>query len=153
MKRFAKRPVVIVLLTSSVSCGGKLDVPKGAIADAQPTGIVKRELTVARPEVTFQIRHPWNRGNTVKVRLNIDGLRAYGLTKEDVMRALTPSGIVDNKEPLPPPGVVFDSQLHNPDWYENMILKANAEGDIVRLKDVAKLEWLAGRETQEVEPK
>jgi hypothetical protein len=141
-----------MLLTSSIGCGGKPDeAKKEATANALPTGRVAGVVNVARPEITFQIRDPWNRGDAVRVRLDPERLRACGLSKEDVMRALTPSRIVDPKEPLPPPGVVFITHPR-PDQYENCIVKANAEGDIVRLKDVAKVELLAGREAQEAEP-
>ena len=54
------------------------------------------------------------------------------------MKALTPSGIVDPKEPLPPYGVVFDKHLSRPDQYENVILRADTEGNIVRLRDYPK---------------
>ena len=152
MKRFAKLSAVIVLLTSSIGCGGKPDeAKKEATANALPTGRGAGAVNVARPEMTFLIRDPWNRGDAVRVRLDPERLRAYGLSKEDVMKALAPSGIVDPKEPLPPPGVVFNALLR-PDQYENCIVKASAEGDIVRLKDVAKVERLAGREAQEAEP-
>jgi AcrB/AcrD/AcrF family len=84
---------------------------------------------------------PWNRGDAVRVRLNIDRLGAYHLSKDDVMRALTPSGWVDPKVPPPPPGVVFDARLCTPEQYEKVILKENADGEIIRLKDVAKVEF------------
>jgi multidrug efflux pump subunit AcrB len=103
------------------------------------TPFTERIPNVARPEITFQIRHPWNR-DAVQVRLDIDRLRAYDLSKEDVMKALMPSGMVDPEEPLPPSGVVFDKHLLSPDKYKSVILKANVEGNIVRLKDVAKVD-------------
>ena len=153
MKRFAKLWAVIVLVTVSVGCGDTLDEPKKeATADALPIGKVEETDDVAPPEILFQIRHPHNRGDAVRIRLDTDRLRAYGLSKEDVMKALTPSGLVDPKEPLPPSGVVFDTHLAKPDRYENVILKANDEGHIVRLKDVAKVELLANREAQETKP-
>ena len=150
MKRRAKILAVIVLFSSSIGCGGKPDEPKKeATVNALPTRKVEGRDNVTRPEITIQIRDPWNRGNAVQVRLDIDRLHAYGLSEADVMSALTTSGTVDPKEPLPPPGVVFNRHLSRPDQYENVILKANPEGDIVRLKDVAKVELLNGREAQE----
>ena len=83
---------------------------------------------------------PWNRGAAVRVRLDIDRLRAYDLSKEDVMKAVTPSRMVDPKEPGPPAGVVFFSRFCKPDQCDTIILRANAEGEIIRLKDVAKFE-------------
>lgn len=153
MKRLAKLSAVIALITPFIGCGGKPDEPKKeATADALPAGKVGEKADGARPEMTFQIRDPWDRGDAVRVRLDVDRLRAYDLSKEDVMRALTPSGVVDPREPLPPPGVVFDRHLSGPEGYENVILKANAEGDVVRLKDVATVERLAGRGAKKAEP-
>jgi hypothetical protein len=83
---------------------------------------------------------PWNGGDEVRVRLDADRLRAHHLSKEDVIRALAPNGIVDPNVPPAPIGVVFDTHLGTPGQYENVILKADAEGEIVRLKDVAKVE-------------
>ena len=83
---------------------------------------------------------PWNRGHELRVRLDLDRLRANNLSKEDVMEALTPSSLGDPKQVDPPPGVVFTKGSYRPDQYENIVLKANAEGEILRLKDVAKIE-------------
>ena len=153
MKRFAKLLGVVVLFTSSIGCEGKRDgQKKESAADAFPTRKVEGTVNVARPEITLHIRQPGNRSRAVQVRLDIDRLRAFNLSKEDVINALTPSRIIDPKEPLPPPGVVFDTHLSTPDLYKNVILKADAEGNIVRLKDVAKVELLSGRKAQEAEP-
>jgi hypothetical protein len=85
---------------------------------------------------------PWNRGHGFRVRVDMDRLRANGLSKEDVIYALTPSSLVGSpgRVDLPPPGVVFMTRYVTPDQYENSILKATAEGEILRLKDVAKIE-------------
>lgn len=85
-------------------------------------------------------RRSWNRGHAFRVRLDIDRLRAYDLSKEDVVRALTPSGIVDPKRVDPPPGVVPMWHYLRPDQYENIILKASPGGEVVRLNEVAKVE-------------
>ena len=109
MRKFAKLLSVIVLFTSSIGCGGKPEEPKKeATAGVVPTGVVEEKANITRPEITLQIRHPWNRGNAVLVRLDIDQLRAYGLSKKDVMKALEPSRLIDPNEPPwppPPPGV------------------------------------------------
>jgi hypothetical protein len=85
---------------------------------------------------------PWNRGHGFRVRVDLDRLRAHGISKEDVMDALKPSGMVGSPGRVdpPPPGVVFMTRYVTPDRYENIILKAIPEGDLVRLKDVAKIE-------------
>ena len=103
---------------------------------------------VAREEVTIQFRqypedgHPWYHGAVIRVRLDLDRLRAYDLSVDDVMKAFAHSG-VGPPRPVPPPGVVFFKCLPRPDQCENIILRANAKGQILRLKDVARVE--AGR--------
>ena len=56
----------------------------------------------------------------------------YRLCKEDVMETLRPSSFIRADEP---PDVVFGTL--RPDQYEQVILKANAQGEIVRVRDVA----------------
>jgi multidrug efflux pump subunit AcrB len=100
-----------------------------------------------RPEITLQVRqypgkcHPWKRGAAIRLRLDIDRLRAYNLSSEDVMKGMAESSIISSPRRVdPPPGVVFQTRLWRPEQYDNLILKASAEGDIVRLKDVGKVE-------------
>jgi hypothetical protein len=81
---------------------------------------------------------PWNRVHGARIRLNLDRLRAYGLTQDDVMEAMTPSTLT--ALPDPPAGVVFMRRLCRPRQLEDSILKATPEGEILRLKDVAKIE-------------
>ncbi|MEO8270302.1 MAG: efflux RND transporter permease subunit [Aureliella sp.] len=146
-----------MLCTTVIGCGGIPDKPKNeATSGALPTGAVEAGGNVARPEFTFQIRqHPeWNRGDAVLVRLDIDRLRAYDLSKEDLMEAM--EGMTGSnmgpKEPRSLPGVVFNSHLYRPEQYEEIILKENADGEIVRVKDVAMVELLADHEEQVYEP-
>jgi hypothetical protein len=140
MKRIAKLPAVLVLLTASLGCVGRPDETGSGATPARPTLPLGEPVNVSRPESTLQIRHPWNRDEGVRVRLDADRLRAYNLSREGVVEALTPSGFVDPKEPLPPTGVVFVKHLSRPELYENVILRADAEGNIVRLKDVGQVD-------------
>jgi|GEM_PF-5240883 len=113
--------------------------------------------TVARPEITFELRQypedpePSNRDYTIRVRLDVGRLRTHDLTKEDVIKGLTEgcSIIGSPRPPEPPPGVVYFPRVI-PDRVENLILKANPDGEIVRLRDVAKNE-VAGMSTGEIE--
>ncbi len=105
---------------------------------------------VKESKPTFQIRqypkdgHRWDRGDAVLVWLDSDRLRAYQLSIEDVMKALQESSVVGRPRRVDSPaGVVFVTRLYRPEQYGKLILKANAEGEVVRLKDVAKVE--AGR--------
>jgi AcrB/AcrD/AcrF family len=102
---------------------------------------------VEESKPTLQIRqypkdgHPWNRGVAILVRLDIERLRNYGLSREDVKKALCESSVVGpGRRVKPPPEVVFVTRLYGPKQYENVIVIANAEGDVVRLKDIAKVE-------------
>jgi multidrug efflux pump subunit AcrB len=102
---------------------------------------------VARPEMTFQLRqypeerHLWNCGAAIRVRPDIDRLRAYDLSRDDVMKAFGESTIFGSpRRGDPPPGVVFVRRLGTPDQYENVIVKASPDGEIVRIKDVAEVE-------------
>src|SRR6478609_8538105 len=96
---------------------------------------------------------PWNLGNrayAMRIWLNIDRLRAYKLSSEDVMKALSEQSVIGSPGRLgQATGITSQSReyvlmwvgrYNKPEQYENIILKANAEGEILRLKDVAKVE-------------
>jgi hypothetical protein len=98
---------------------------------------------IARRELTFEIRDPANLADPVLVRLNIDRLSDYNLCKKDVMNAVTPSRFIPADEPRPPPDVVFSLGLppKGIQQYGDIIVKCDEEGNIVRLKNVANLEF------------
>jgi hydrophobic/amphiphilic exporter-1 (mainly G- bacteria), HAE1 family len=91
-----------------------------------------------------------NRAYAMRVWLNIDRLRAYKLSSEDVMKALSEQSIIGSPGRLgQATGITSQSReyvlmwvgrYNKPEQYENIILKANADGEILRLKDVAKVE-------------
>lgn len=146
MKTVATLLMIAMLFTSFTGCRGQPTEPtKEGSADALPSKKVEEKVDIPKPEMTFQIRTPGNRGDAVLIRLDPDRLRAYGLSKEDVMEAATASGLVGFKDP-PPPGVVFNTHILRPDQYAKIILKANSEGEIVRLQDVAQIERLSARQ-------
>jgi hypothetical protein len=87
-----------------------------------------------------QNRQPRNRGREFRVWLDPNRLRAYNLSKADIVRALTPSGIVHPKRIGAPPDVVYMDCFPQLDQCENIVLRASPEGEILRLKDVAKVE-------------
>jgi hypothetical protein len=85
---------------------------------------------VQESKPTLQIRqypndgHPWNRGDAILVRLDIERLRAYDLCCEDVMKALQESGVVGSRKRVnPPPGGVFVTRLHGAKQYEKSSLR------------------------------
>ena len=93
-----------------------------------------------------------NRTFTMRVLLNPDRMRTHNLSSEDVMKALGPGcGIVGS-----PPGRLVEATnktslseeyvvtgiggYSKPEQYENLILKATPDGEILRLKDVGEVE-------------
>src|SRR5215469_5723004 len=96
---------------------------------------------------------PWNLGNrayAMRVWLNIDRLRAYKLSSADVMKALSETSVIGSPGRIgQATGIRSQSREYVLMWvgrfnkaqqYENIILKATSEGEILRLKDVAKVE-------------
>jgi hypothetical protein len=146
MARLTKRLAVIALTVCCVGCGNQpaastAEVPVSKPKEQAPTPTRREsEANQARPQMTFQIRDPWDRGNAVRVQVDIDRMRAYDLSPDLILESIKPSRIVDPTEPSPPPGVVFANRVASTDQYEDIIVKATAEGEIVRLKDIATVE-------------
>ena len=96
---------------------------------------------------------PRNLGNRIfamRVWLDPERMRAYNLSSEDVMKALSEQSMIgspgrlgqatgktsQSKEYV----LTYIGRYNKPDQYENIILKANPEGEILRLKDVGQVE-------------
>ncbi len=96
---------------------------------------------------------PRNLGNRVfamRVWLNPDSMRRYRISSEDVMKALEEQSIIgspgrlgqatgktsQSKEYV----LTYVGRYNKPDQYENIILRANSDGEILRLKDVGEVE-------------
>src|SRR5579872_719777 len=96
---------------------------------------------------------PRNLGNRVfamRTWLDIDRMRAYKVGAEDVMKALSEQSMIGSPGRLgQATGMTSQSREYvltyigrydKPEQYANIILKANPEGEILRLKDVAEVE-------------
>jgi hydrophobic/amphiphilic exporter-1 (mainly G- bacteria), HAE1 family len=96
---------------------------------------------------------PRNLGNRIfamRVWLDPDRMRAYDLSSEDVMKALSKQSIIgspgrlgqatgktsQSKEYV----LTYVGRFNKPEQYESIILKANPDGQIARLKDVGSVE-------------
>jgi HAE1 family hydrophobic/amphiphilic exporter-1 len=96
---------------------------------------------------------PRNLGNRIfamRVWLNPDRMRAYNVSTEDIMTALSEQSMIgspgrlgqatgktsQSKEYV----LTYIGRFTKPDQYANIILKANPKGEILRLKDVASVE-------------
>jgi HAE1 family hydrophobic/amphiphilic exporter-1 len=95
-------------------------------------------------------RNLGNRAFAMRVWLNPDRLRAYKLSSEDVMKALAEQSVIGSPGRLGQATgmrsqsteyvLTYVGRYNKPEQYENIILKANPHGEILRLKDVAKVE-------------
>ena len=96
---------------------------------------------------------PRNLGNRIfamRVWLNPDRMRAYNVSSEDVMKALSEQSMIgspgrlgqatgrtsQSKEYV----LTYIGRFNKPEQYANIILKANPDGEILRLKDVGEVE-------------
>jgi multidrug efflux pump subunit AcrB len=91
-----------------------------------------------------------NRTSAMRIRLNPDRMRAHNLSSNDIMAAFSGCSMVGSpgrlvqateKTSQSEENVLTHIGRYNkPDQYENIILKASPEGDILRLKDVGEVE-------------
>src|SRR6516164_3223185 len=96
---------------------------------------------------------PRNLGNRIfamRVGLDPDRMRAYSLSTDDVMEAISKQSVIgspgrlgqatgktsQSKEYV----LTYIGRFNKPEQYANIILKANPNGEILRLKDVGQVE-------------
>ncbi len=96
---------------------------------------------------------PRNLGNRIfamRVWLDPDRMRAYNVSSEDVMKALSEQSMIgspgrlgqatgktsQSKEYV----LTYIGRFNKPEQYANIILKANPDGEILRLRDVGEVE-------------
>ena len=88
-----------------------------------------------------------NRVYAMRIRLNPIRMRAYNVSSEDIKQAFRGCSMIGSPEQIAPKSSQSDENVlthvgrsNKPDQYENIILKASPDGEILRLKDVAKVE-------------
>ena len=91
-----------------------------------------------------------SRTYAMRVWLKLDRMRAYKISSEDVMKALAEQSVIGAPGRLgQATGMVsqsreyvltYQGRYNKPEQYANIILKANPDGQILRLKDVADVE-------------
>jgi len=96
-----------------------------------------------------QVRILGSRQYAMRVWLNPDRMRAYKISPDEVMEALADQSIIgkagrigrgDSKQAEALEYVLaYADRFSDPKQYENVIIKANPDGEILRLKDVAKV--------------
>src|SRR3954468_23528252 len=105
---------------------------------------IKRIKGMGRP------RNLGNRAFAMRVWLKPDRMRAYKVSTEDVMKALAEQSVIGSPGRLGQATgktsqsleyvLTYVGRYNKPDQYANIVLRANAEGEILRLKDVADVE-------------
>ncbi|MFO0812198.1 MAG: efflux RND transporter permease subunit [Gemmatales bacterium] len=106
--------------------------------------VIKRIQGIGLP------RNLGNRAYAMRIWLKLDRMRAYKLSTEDIMKALAEQSVIGSPGRLgQATGKTSQSQeyvltyigrYNKPEQYSNIILKANAEGELIKLKDVAEVE-------------
>lgn len=91
-------------------------------------------------------RNLGNRTFAMRIWLNTERMRAYKISTEDVMKALAEQSMIGSPGRLgQATGMVSQSKeyvltyvgrYNKPEQYENIILRANPDGEILRLKDI-----------------
>jgi HAE1 family hydrophobic/amphiphilic exporter-1 len=90
-----------------------------------------------------------NRAYAMRIELDLDRLRAYEVSAEDVMEALAEQSMIGSPGRLGQATgstsqtieyvLTWVGRYDKPEQYENIILKSNPQGEILRIKDVAKV--------------
>ncbi|GHN02715.1 multidrug transporter AcrB [Cytophagales bacterium WSM2-2] len=96
-----------------------------------------------------QARILGSRQYAMRVWLNPERMRAYNISPDEVMNAMGDQSIIgkpgrigrgDSKRAEALEYVLaYSDRFSDPNQYENIIIKANAKGEILRLKDIAKV--------------
>jgi multidrug efflux pump subunit AcrB len=91
-----------------------------------------------------------NRSYAMRVELDLERLRAYKVSAEDVMKALADQSMIGSPGRLGQATgrtsqtleyvLTWVGRYKTPEEYENIILKANSKGEILRIRDVASVE-------------
>jgi AcrB/AcrD/AcrF family len=88
-----------------------------------------------------------NRHSAVRIQLNPNRTRDHNLSPEDIMKALTPPTIAGSQLDRATKTwqsneyeLIHTSLYNKPEQFENIILKASADGEILQLKDVGRVD-------------
>jgi len=88
------------------------------------------------------------RGYGIRIRLDPDLMRTHNVSSEDIIKALTPSTMLGSPEELGTKTwqsneyelTHISRYNHNISFFENLILTATPDGEVLRLKEVAKVD-------------
>ena len=113
-------------------------------ADVQMIPEINRTPGVARAQILGSRKY------AMRVWLNPDRMRAYNISSEEVMEALDQQSIVGRPGRLGQSSgieaqsleyvLTYKGRLNKAEEYEDVIIRANAEGENILLKDIAEVE-------------
>lgn len=96
-----------------------------------------------------QARILGSRGYAMRVWLNPDRMRAYKISPDDVMKALADQSVIGNvgrigrgdadRSQALEYVLVYSDRFSKEEEYQNVIVRANPNGEILRLKDIAEV--------------
>lgn len=88
-----------------------------------------------------------NRAYAMRIELNLERMRAYNVSAEDIMEAVAEQSMIGSPGRLGQATgrtsqtieyvLTWVGRYDSPEQYENIIVRANPEGEILKLKDVA----------------
>jgi len=97
-----------------------------------------------------QTRILGSRSYAMRIWLNPDRMRAYNVSTEEVMDAISQQSVIGRPGRLGQATgktsqaleyvLVYEGRYNKPEQYENIIIRAKAEGELLRLKDIAQVE-------------
>ena len=94
-----------------------------------------------------------SRQYAMRIWLDLDRMRAYDVSADDVMKAVADQSMIGSPGRLGQATgktsqtveyvLTYVGRYNKPEQYENIVLKANPKGELLRIKDVAKIELSA----------
>jgi len=91
-----------------------------------------------------------SRQYAMRIWLNPERMRAYKVSTEEVMKAIDEQSIIGRPGRLGSSSgvaaqskeyvLVYQGRYNKPEQYEDIIIRANSEGEILRIKDIAKVD-------------
>jgi hydrophobic/amphiphilic exporter-1 (mainly G- bacteria), HAE1 family len=91
-----------------------------------------------------------SRNYAMRVWMNPDRMRAYNVSTDEVMTAIGEQSVIGRPGRLGQSSgkkaqsleyvLVYEGRFSKPEQYENIIIRANADGELLHLRDVAKVE-------------
>ncbi|RYE81436.1 MAG: efflux RND transporter permease subunit, partial [Myxococcales bacterium] len=105
---------------------------------------------LSRVDGIAQTRILGSRQYAMRVWLNPDKMRAYKVSSDDVMKAISEQSVIGSPGRLGQATgmqaqsleyvLVYEGRFNKPEQYEKIIIRANGDGELLRLKDIAKVE-------------